>query len=285
MTLTPHTGTYELATLDDRLRYAAALADAGMLPKDYRGQPANVLIAIEYGQALGIPAISVFTDLYVVNGRPSMSAKLMLVLARKAGHKIRIKSEAERAECTIIRADDPEDVTTAVWDKARAVQAGLWGKDTWKNYAPTMLKWRAVSDAVRTACPEVLAGLTYSTEELRDMRETELHDTSPEAAATAPTVTGAVVDPTPGRKEWAALNAAVEAVGLKGRPGDLRAFFARVIDRELASSKDMTGAEYQQIMAVLTTWAETGIDPTTGEVHTDPTSTDARNTPKDEVQA
>ncbi len=283
MTLTPHqtNNTYELATLDDRLRYAAALAEAGMLPKEYRGQPSNVLIAIEYGQALGIPPISVFTDLYVVNGRPSMSSKLMLVLARRAGHKIRITSEPEKASCTIIRVDDHDDITTVVWDKDRAIKAGLWNKDQWKTYPATMLKWRAVADAVRTACPEVLAGLTYSTEELRDMQETEIRETSPEAAAGAETVTGDVVDPAPGRREWAQLNTAVEAVGLAGKPKELREFFARVIGRELIRSKDMTGPEWRQIMDALTVWQAEGVDPTTGEIH----DADVVDSPAEEAQA
>ena len=52
-----------------------------------------------------------------------------------------------------------------------AAKAGLVNKDVWKNYPKNMLFARAVSNACRFYCPEVISGY-YSTEELEDLGET-----------------------------------------------------------------------------------------------------------------
>ena len=67
--------------LADEMRYAQAVAvkpDQGaaqsLLPAAYRGNPANVLIAVRLGKAIGIAPAQALYDIYVVNGRPSPSA-------------------------------------------------------------------------------------------------------------------------------------------------------------------------------------------------------------------
>lgn len=49
-----HTQVPAAQPLSERLRYAEALAQSGLLPGAYRGRPANVLVAIETGHMLGI---------------------------------------------------------------------------------------------------------------------------------------------------------------------------------------------------------------------------------------
>ena len=43
----------------------------------------------------------------------------------------------------------------------KAQDAGLWGKGHWAKDPATMLRWRAISECVRMACPEVLGGLVH----------------------------------------------------------------------------------------------------------------------------
>ena len=52
-----------------------------------------------------------------------------------------------------------------------AAKAGLVNKDVWKNYTRNMLFARAISNACRFFCPEVISGY-YTTEELEDLDET-----------------------------------------------------------------------------------------------------------------
>ena len=153
-------------TLPDKMAFAKALAQAGMIPRVYQGAPANVLVAIEFGEALGIKPIVAINEINVINGTPSPSASLMASLARNAGHKVRVTGDEESAKCEIVRADDPEYTHTATWTMAKAKSAGLWGKGHWSKDPATMLKWRAISECVRFACSEVLGGLKYTPDEV-----------------------------------------------------------------------------------------------------------------------
>lgn len=152
--------------VQERQQYASVLADANMIPKAFQKSPANIFVAIEYGNALGIAPIVALNEINVINGTPSLSASMMSSLARSAGHRVRTQNtEDGAAVCEIIRADDPEFTHRSTWDQKKAQDAGLWGKGHWAKDPATMLRWRAISECVRMACPEVLGGLKYTPEE------------------------------------------------------------------------------------------------------------------------
>ena len=154
--------------LGDRMSYAKALAEASLLPAAYRKQPANVLLAMEYGDALGLSPIAAIQGVHVIEGRPTASAQLIGALVRKAGHRLRVVVAEDRtaARATITRSDDPEFEFVSVWTLERAQAAGLLGKGTWTHYPENLLKARAITEVARDACPEVLSGVAYTAEEL-----------------------------------------------------------------------------------------------------------------------
>lgn len=170
--------------LGDRMTYAKALAAASLLPPAYRNQPANVLLAMEYGDALGLSPIAAIQGVNVIDGKPSASASLIGALVRRAGHRLRVETtpDGASARATIIRSDDPEFTFTAVWTMERAQAAGLTGKGAWKTYPSAMLKARAITEVARDACPEALSGVQYTAEELgadehTDRRPSRVEDT------------------------------------------------------------------------------------------------------------
>lgn len=176
------------APLPDKIQHAKALAESGMIPRVYQHEPANVLVAIELGEALSIKPIVAINEINVINGTPSPSASLMVSLARAAGHKVRVRNDESGAGvCEIIRADDPEYTHRSVWDEKKARAAGLWGKGHWGKDPATMLRWRAASECVRLACSEVLGGLKYTPEEVMEMggRQDFTHLASTPAASIA----------------------------------------------------------------------------------------------------
>ena len=154
--------------LTERMEFARALSAANLLPRAFQGNPANVLLAIEYGDALGIRPVVAMSEINVINGTPSLSAALMASLARQAGHRVRVTGDANAATCVIVRADDPEFEHSATWDVTKAKAFELWGRGHWKKDPATMLKWRAIAECVRFACPEVLAGIRYTPEEVAE---------------------------------------------------------------------------------------------------------------------
>jgi len=177
----------DAATLHGRMEYAKALATSNLLPQAYQKQPANILVAIEYGEALGLAPMVAIQQISVIQGKPTMSAQLMGALVRQAGHRLRIavdeKTKSVVAELT--RSDDPDFTFRSVWSMDRAQAAGLSGKGgSWKTYPLAMLKARAITEVCRDGCPEVLAGVAYTPEEL-------------EPTSTATVSTAHLVPPTP----------------------------------------------------------------------------------------
>jgi hypothetical protein len=154
------------ASLPEKMQYAKALAASGMLPGQYRQQPANLLYALEYAESLGLHPMAAITGIHVIEGKPSASAALISALVRRAGHKLRVRGNDQEAVAQIIRADDPEFTYEVVWTLARAEQAGLARKDVWKKYPAAMLKARAITEVARDACEEALSGMHYTPEEL-----------------------------------------------------------------------------------------------------------------------
>lgn len=196
----------QAASLPDKMAFAKALAQAGMIPRVYQDAPANVLVAIELGDALGIAPIVAINEINVINGTPSPSASLMVSLARAAGHKVRVYNADDGAGvCEIIRADDPEFTHRSRWDEAKARKGGLWGKGHWAKDPDTMLRWRAASECVRLACSEVLGGLKYTPEEVLEM------DRSPQFRPAH------TVDETPGSEESPQVNAPHEQPAPKSK--------------------------------------------------------------------
>lgn len=152
--------------LTARMNYAQALAASSLLPASYRRQPANVLVAIEYGNALGLAPMVAIQTIHVVDGKPTASAQLIGSLVRRAGHRLRVTGDKTHAIAEIVRNDDPDYTFRAEWTVDRAAAANLLGKGVWKQYPDAMLKARAITEVARDACPEVLAGVAYTPEEL-----------------------------------------------------------------------------------------------------------------------
>lgn len=165
-----------------KLRYAETLAKSGLLPRDYRHNPANVLFGVEYGQMLGLQPMAAITGIHVIDGKPTASAALISALVRRAGHKLRVGYEAAKMTgwAEIVRADDPGFTFRCEWDLPRAIIAELctlkdgkpFARDSkgkplpWQKFFPSMTKARAITEVARDACEEVLFGLHYTPDEL-----------------------------------------------------------------------------------------------------------------------
>ncbi|AOT24276.1 RecT-like ssDNA annealing protein [Propionibacterium phage Anatole] len=237
-------------TLQQKLDYASALADSELLPAAYKGKPANVLVAMEYGGELGIGTLVAVNQITVINGGVSMEAKLMMTLARRAGHIVRLSGDDKQATCIIIRADDPGHESVVTWDEAKAKTAGLWGKGHWAKNPGLMLKYRAASENIRLTCPEVLAGIVYTPEELDERTERAGRSTMR-------------VQQVPSEPE---KTAAYFMRTLKLNGGHFKAFAQRVLGHPLKSWESLAQADKQRVLGALASWEKTGADPTTGEV-------------------
>lgn len=160
-------------SLPERQEYAKALSVSNLLPPEYRGNPGNVLYAVEFGRSIGVDPIVAITEVHIIKGKPSSSAGLVSALVRKAGHRMRTWVERDdngrlvRAVSTIHRHDDPDFEFRSEWDIPRAVTAGLLKQnENYGKYPEGMLVARSQTEVARMACKEALCGLGYTPEEL-----------------------------------------------------------------------------------------------------------------------
>lgn len=197
-------GGFATATLDERMRYAAALASSGeLLPKSLwetvkvdglnvqRPSKGKVLLLTETGIMLGIHPVAALNGVNIIEGKPTISPGLMSSLIRKAGHTLRVTVSGTieggdlAATADLIRADDPDFTFTATWTLHDAHRAelctytqqpnGQWkvvslsrngNPQPWQKYPRAMLKARVISEVGREGAEDALMGVHYTPEEL-----------------------------------------------------------------------------------------------------------------------
>lgn len=231
--------------LSERMQYAQALAAADLLPASYRRKPANVLLAMEYGHALGLDTVTAIQSVHVVDGKPTASAQLIGALVRRAGHRLRVTGDDKHATAVIVRRDDPEFEFKAEWTITRAQAAGLAGKGVWKQYPAAMLKARAITEVARDACPEALAGVAYTPEELGS----EWVEEKP--------VEQIVVEPVPVDPKvlLKIIAHSLTQCGVKD-PEERRNIISVAIDRDIESPDDLTQEELEWVSEILHSLAQ-----------------------------
>jgi len=177
-------GWLSCQTFDQALKLAETFSKSAMVPKQYQGNAANCLVAMAYGDSLGMAPLQAMQSVAVVNGIPALygDGMLALVQASAAFEGIEESIEDGAAVCTVKRRGMKPVVRVFTVDDAK--RAGLWGKaGPWQQYPSRMLQMRARSWALRDAFADVLRGI-QSAEEARDIPE--VIDVTPPAALPEP---------------------------------------------------------------------------------------------------
>lgn len=136
------------------------------VPTALRGKNEAVLACILYGAELGLGPMQSLNSIHVIEGRTAMSPELMRAMVARHGHRIDVLENTNSAcEVKGIRADTGSTATVR-WTIEDAKMAGLAGKNNWKTYPRAMLLARATSELCRIVFPDVIAGLSYTPEEV-----------------------------------------------------------------------------------------------------------------------
>jgi hypothetical protein len=143
------------------------------VPKAMQGKPEHVLACVLYGNELGLGPMQSLNSIHVIEGRAAASPELMRALVAKAGHRIDV-TENTNDVCVMkgTRIDTGAEATVK-WSLDDAKNANLTGKDNWKKYPRAMLVARATSELCRLLFPDVIAGLSYTPEEMESVASAE----------------------------------------------------------------------------------------------------------------
>ena len=122
----------EPTNLTEAMDFAKVIAQSPMVPEAYRGKPANVLVAVQWGYELGLAPMQALQNISVINGKPSIwgDSMLALVKAHPAFRGIKEYMDGEVAVCIVKRALPNGEIeeTKKTFSMAEAKHARLTSK-------------------------------------------------------------------------------------------------------------------------------------------------------------
>lgn len=156
-------------SLDEAMRFADILATSSIVPKDFNGNPGNILVAIQWGMELGLQPMQAMQNIAVINGRPALWGDAVIALVRSSPlcEYVYETDDGDTATCRVKRRGEDEQVRT--FSVSDAKDAGLGSKSgPWTQYPKRMRQMRARAFALRDVFPDVLRGMQVA-EEVLDM--------------------------------------------------------------------------------------------------------------------
>lgn len=184
--VTTHYPVLTPQTFDQLMTFADMAAKSDMVPKDFKGKPGNIVLAVQMGAELGLSPMQSLSSIAVINGRPGVWGDGLIGICRQSPLCQDIIEWTENegdemiAYCTAKRRGATD--VTARFSVVDARKAGLWGKDIWAKYPARMLQNRARGFALRDQFPDLLRGLK-TIEELRDTPRDDYRGTTLEGTA------------------------------------------------------------------------------------------------------
>ncbi len=186
-----NTSRFMGTTLDTAWRFCANLVQSRIVPRGIT-TTAQAFYVVMKGLEMGVGPVSALDNIHIIEGKTSLSAKLMLARMHAAGFKTFPKRcDAEVAE---IEVTSPEGRTgTVKFTMAEADHITFHGKkltdkDNWRNYPADMLFARAASRAVNRYCPESVIGAASLPDELGAVVDAEgAIEVEPESVTTVTT--------------------------------------------------------------------------------------------------
>lgn len=171
----------QLALQKERLELikneAVLLSKSTLVPKEYQGNPANCMIALEQANRLRMNALAVMQSMHIINGRPSWSSKFLAALVNSCGLFTPLEYTFVGEEgtdswgcfasaCNIDSGRIVKGVTVTI---KMAKEEGWYQKtgSKWKTMPELMLQYRAASMFANVHVPEIALGM-QTDDEARD---------------------------------------------------------------------------------------------------------------------
>ena len=214
---------FEPQSLGELMKFAELVANSNLVPKGFRNNPADIVLAVQMGANVGFSAGQALQNISVINGKATLwgDGMLALILASPVCEDVieddLATIEKNQAEtCRAVRVGKTDKVCTYTVEQAK--RARLWGKQgPWTSDPFRMLQMRARSFALRDQFPDVLRGLAMH-EEVRDYRTTRevkpLKMVLPALTAPAHSTVKVIVDDLLGKIEQASSPDELEEIAV-----------------------------------------------------------------------
>lgn len=170
-------GFFDLQSFELIQRVSKAFSQSDLVPKQYQGNLANCMIAMDMAQRMGANPLMVMQNLYVVHGTPGWSSKFLIATINVSGRYSSLRYEWRG------KPGDPDygcrawaveretgERLDGIWVDWKMVKAEGWDAKNgskWKTMPDQMFVYRAAAFWQRAYAPELGMGLQTS-EELQD---------------------------------------------------------------------------------------------------------------------
>lgn len=171
-------GFFSLDSFELIQRVSKAFASSDLVPKNYQGNLANCMIAMDMAQRIGANPLMVMQNLYIVHGTPSWSSKFLIATINACGRYSSLRYEwkgkpgADDYGCRAWATEKASgERLDGVWVTWKMVKAEGWSSKNgskWLTMQDQMFIYRAAAFWQRAYTPELGMGL-ITTEELGDV--------------------------------------------------------------------------------------------------------------------
>jgi hypothetical protein len=161
-----------------KAREAMALSKSDLVPEQYRGNPANVMIAMELASRINASVIAVMQSLYIIHGKPSFSSSFLIGCVNSCGRftpmRFRFDGEGDDYGCRAVAKEiESGEECVGVKVTRRMVNAEGWSKKSgskWLTMDELMYTYRAATFWTRVYAPEISLGMR-TTDEYEDIAQ------------------------------------------------------------------------------------------------------------------
>jgi hypothetical protein len=163
--------------LELAIRAANVLSKSTLVPKEYQGNIANCIIALNMANRMGADPLMVMQNLYIVHGRPGWSSQFLISTFNTSGKFSALRYEWVGEEgkdswgcrAWAVEKATGEKLTGATVTIGLAKKEGWYNKNgsKWQTMPEQMLMYRAASWFIRAYAPELAMGM-HTAEELQD---------------------------------------------------------------------------------------------------------------------
>lgn len=152
-----------ITALTEPLQLGDIFMQSGMFA-DIKSQ-AQAVVKILAGKELGLAPLESMTNIFIVNGKVALQAKVIGSLIKRSKKYDYSVKKIDDLECSVVFYEidgkgQKSTIGESVFTFKDSAKAGLVNKDVWKNYPRNMLFARALSNGARWFCPEVFCGYT-----------------------------------------------------------------------------------------------------------------------------
>lgn len=171
-------GFFNLQSFELMQRVAKGFSASELVPKQFQGNIANCMIALDMADRIGASPLMIMQSLYIVHGTPSWAAKFLIATVNACGRftSLRYEWKGKPGESDYgCRAWAIEKSTgerlDGIWVTWQMVKTEGWDSrngSKWKTMPDQMFVYRAATFWQRAYAPELAMGLSTS-EEVEDV--------------------------------------------------------------------------------------------------------------------